>query len=91
MGRERQCGQRLGVGCIEESRWPEQSADRTRKNKQRLPWVQWEELSESTEKLDWLGLNTVGNREPWKALGQRNDNWTLRKQNRFYGALQTAL
>lgn len=85
MGREWQCRHRFGVGCIEESHWPEQSADRMRKNKQRLLWVgmvgQAGKPSKAAEEFDLLGLNTVGGRKPQKALGQRNDSWTLRKQN----------
>lgn len=41
------------------------------------------ESSESMEDFNSLKLNTVGSREPWKALGQRSDSWTLRKQSLF--------
>lgn len=39
------------------------------------------ETSKSTGVFKSLGLNAVDSREPWKALGCRNDSRTLRKQS----------
>lgn len=67
MDRERQCEQRFHMRYIEEeSLWPEQNADRMRKDKKRWPWV-WGQVGEPSAFLKGFGLlelNTVGSREP---------------------------